>query len=990
MSLRIQMFPQPDSFHTHESGIRRVVEAYARYLPRFDVEIVGQGQPCDLIASHAGVHPYADVCHCHGMYWTADYEANAYEWAVNQDVITSLRSARAITVPSAWVAETLQRDMRLTPTVIPHGIEWNQWQHSEQNYGYVLWNKNRGGADVCNPEPIERLAERFPSLDFITTFASGRSAPMRNLSVIGLQPHDAMQKLVQRAGVYLSSTKETFGIGILEAMAAGIPVLGFAHGGNLDLVVHGVTGYLARPRDYDDLAAGLDYCLSHRKILGANGREIAKKWTWEAAVCQVAEVYRGAYAATAQKPSPLVTVVIPCYNYADKVGRAIESVKAQTFSDFECIVVDDGSSDGSAKAARKACQGDKRFKVIRQENQGVAEARNNGIAAGSAPYVCCLDADDAIEARFLEACVQALDADRMLSIAYTGLTYIKPDGSTGLSPWPGEFNYDEQLRRHNQIPTCCLYRRVMWERLGGYKGRYAPGGAGSEDAEFFLRAGAYGFDAKKVTDAGLFIYSWLSGRVSGNHDYREVDWTELHPWTKDGKHPFASVATPVRYSHPVRQYDEPEVSVIIPVGAGHERQFDYALDSLESQTFRTWEAIVVNDSGDPDDLSATLRSYPYARIVNTGGKLGAGAARNRGAKIARAPLLLFLDADDWLYPNALKRLLDTYYNFSAIVYCDYVGKAIIDPAEANRLRQLGRLLSYDEATQQAVIQHKSAEYEPDRACRQPDPADMFIWNLITSLTPKAAHDRIGGFDESMSSWEDWDYWIRLARDGQCFTHLDETLVVYRFTTGNRRESGLHDAQNLIKYLQGKYKGQSAMCGCKGQAPPPPAPPSYPYGAPGSDQQKVMTMPDDNFVLVHYEHPNLGQHRVVGTATRIDYGYRGGGETFYVDRRDIAGQPSIFRPVPDKPPLESTPIAPPEAPQALAEVDAADPNSLDLVPGITPAIATQLNLMGYYNLNDLLGKGENKMIELADLVKMRGLGPSRASLIMEFLEQKLVG
>ena len=111
-----------------------------------------------------------------------------------------------------------------------------------------------------------------------------------------------------------------------------------------------------------------------------------------------------------------------------------------------------------------------------------------------------------------------------LGIAYTGLRWHKPDGSTGISPWPGAFEYDRQLRRQNQVPTCCLFRRVMWERLGGYRQRYAPKGAGAEDAEFWLRAGAAGFGAQKVTDQALFNYSWMSGQVSGDANYQEVDW----------------------------------------------------------------------------------------------------------------------------------------------------------------------------------------------------------------------------------------------------------------------------------------------------------------------------------------------------------------------------------------------------------------------------------------------------------------------------------
>ena len=88
---------------------------------------------------------------------------------------------------------------------------------------------------------------------------------------------------------------------------------------------------------------------------------------------------------------PKVSVIIPTYNRAEKVAAAIDSVRAQTFADFELIVVDDGSSDYTQ--ARLRAYGD-RIKIIRQDNRGVSAARNAGIAASQAPLLAFLDSDD--------------------------------------------------------------------------------------------------------------------------------------------------------------------------------------------------------------------------------------------------------------------------------------------------------------------------------------------------------------------------------------------------------------------------------------------------------------------------------------------------------------------------------------------------------------------------------------------------------------------
>lgn len=899
--MKVKMVPHLDSI-SGESGINTVIREYFEHLPEIGVDLVHpDSKDYDVAHVHAGVtdrykRGVPIVSSLHGLYWTADYDATQAEWAINARVTNSILAANEVTVPSAWVNETLQRDMHLSAHIIPHGIDWREWDHEHENEGYVLaYAKNRAYFDVSNPNHPTRLARAYPKINFVGTF--GETPRPRNYHVTGVVEHHRMKQLVQRAAVFVSPVKETFGIGALEAMAAGVPVLTVDRGQVPQLVGHGHAGYCYQPGDLSDMATGLEYCLEYRDALGANAREEAKKWTWERACKMLAGVYRSA--ANVQEPT--VGVVIPVYNKEIRyVERAIDSVKRQTRRADRIIVVDDGSENGAE--IEELCKEKDGVEYIRQTNRGVAHARNRGISELDTKYVVPLDSDDAIAPDFLRMCVDALENDPTVYIAYTKLKWIQGERE-GISQWPGEYEFDKFLERKNQVPTCSVYRSEVWERLGGYRQRYAPTGAGAEDAEFYLRAGAHGYRGQLVTNKPLFIYTMGSGHTS-KPGYTEVDWLAWHtPWL-EGKHPFASRATPKNsISHPVRQYDEPDISVIIPVGPDHEKYLWDALDSLEAQTFHRWEAIVVIDDSRPEiteGIAELQLAYPFARFVRTDPysyyrHRGPGHCRNLGAGYARAPLLLFLDADDWLHPEFMEEAINVWDETGYGVYTDYVGKAYVNDVNqlASNLRD--NVINYDDDKGEATIRFKAKDYDCHKAIQQPAAGLPYIWCNITTLIPREWHDDIGGFDESMSSWEDVDYWWRMARAGRCFYRVSRPLMAYRFYTGTRREDGLRDNQRLLSYLTEKREQDVNMgCGCnKKTNPPTNQPPSGPMAALGEVND---TMNDEDLILVRYTHPNRGQHPVVGHATGRKYHYHAGGEKFLVHRDDVAAAPNLFQPV----------------------------------------------------------------------------------------------
>lgn len=98
----------------------------------------------------------------------------------------------------------------------------------------------------------------------------------------------------------------------------------------------------------------------------------------------------------------MVTIILPIYNGERYLSVALESVKAQTFCDFECLCIDDGSSDSSSEIVRKYCVEDSRFRLIQQPNAGVAAARNRGVKESKGEYITFLDQDDAFSSELIE------------------------------------------------------------------------------------------------------------------------------------------------------------------------------------------------------------------------------------------------------------------------------------------------------------------------------------------------------------------------------------------------------------------------------------------------------------------------------------------------------------------------------------------------------------------------------------------------------------
>jgi len=199
---------------------------------------------------------------------------------------------------------------------------------------------------------------------------------------------------------------------------------------------------------------------------------------------------------------PRVSVVIPAFNYAEYLGDALDSVLAQTMDDWECIVVDDGSTDDTPAVARAYASRDSRIRFLQQQGRGPAGARNAGVRESTGTYLQFLDADDRLAPGKLEFHARFLDENPSVDIAYGFSTYFRTTAPDEVlyslhghlsRPLTAKVNDAaealKQLELFNIMPVLsALLRRTVWERVSGFNEAVR----GTEDWDFWLRAAIAG------------------------------------------------------------------------------------------------------------------------------------------------------------------------------------------------------------------------------------------------------------------------------------------------------------------------------------------------------------------------------------------------------------------------------------------------------------------------------------------------------------------
>jgi glycosyltransferase involved in cell wall biosynthesis len=218
----------------------------------------------------------------------------------------------------------------------------------------------------------------------------------------------------------------------------------------------------------------------------------------------------------------MVSVIVPSYNYGHFIGATLESLQAQTLANWECIVIDDGSTDDTADVVARFSKTDSRIKFLQQQNRRQAAARNNGLTQARGKYIQFLDADDLLESQKLELHVQLLEEHPEVDIVYGDTRYFPSERPQELLytmfgdniPWQPKLSGAGRdmllslVRRNTIIVGAALTRRSIVERVGPFDEGLPP----VEDWEFWIRCALIGatFRYEEFDRTWLLVRSHVS------------------------------------------------------------------------------------------------------------------------------------------------------------------------------------------------------------------------------------------------------------------------------------------------------------------------------------------------------------------------------------------------------------------------------------------------------------------------------------------------
>ena len=409
----------------------------------------------------------------------------------------------------------------------------------------------------------------------------------------------------------------------------------------------------------------------------------------------------------------LISIIVPIYNTEKYLHECLDSILNQTYTNFEVLLVNDGSTDSSGMICQEYVGRDSRFRYFEKDNGGVASARNLGLERSGGAYITFIDSDDWIEPNYLEVLYTALkesNTDVAIStykrFAQDGVFYLRSysreddeflnigtrsrDSFLEILPRLGELDHS-----FYSISSKLIKREIIGNLLFDEQISYA------EDLNFFFHL-YLGVESVVYVRDYTYIYRTHDASTSQNvtelkalqelgiykRMFQQIDRMGLPTF-----HYFKRIENVVAYrisgfpsSKAIKEYElfvseirervtypQPLISLIVPI-YNVENYLWSCLDSIAKQTYSNIEVLLVND-GSPDgsgvicqEFVASDSRFRYIKKANG----GLSDARNVGIARAQGEFLSFVDSDDWIEPTYVEDLYRAaLFNDAEVVVSNY-------------------------------------------------------------------------------------------------------------------------------------------------------------------------------------------------------------------------------------------------------------------------------------------------------------------------------
>lgn len=226
------------------------------------------------------------------------------------------------------------------------------------------------------------------------------------------------------------------------------------------------------------------------------------------------------------KADVFISVVVPCYNQAHYLSDSLQSVLDQSYANWECIIVDDGSPDNTEDIAAEWCLKDSRFRYLKKKNGGLSDARNVGIEFSRGEWILPLDADDKIGEDYLKLASLTIEKQPQVGLIYANASFFGDmEGNWVL----GEYSF-RKLLFSNHIYCSAIFSKRDWKLSGGYDTSLK---GGREDWEFLINLLKEQKEVVKLDYMGFFYRRKIGSMDSSlNHNRDRIRHIEDYVYEK--------------------------------------------------------------------------------------------------------------------------------------------------------------------------------------------------------------------------------------------------------------------------------------------------------------------------------------------------------------------------------------------------------------------------------------------------------------------------